>query len=294
MLRNSKLANDDHSDALRGTSFKLLQRKVYQLTGIDLSLYKEKQVKRLLESARRRYNADTFGELLKRLEQDDLLLDKFKSRLSINVSEFFRDAARFEYFADNILPEVLNENSTPSFWSAGCSVGCEPYTLAILLAEEQHLDKSIIIASDIDEEAVARAETALYWESEIRGVNDYLRAKYFNHLESVSENEIPEPSRRTSDGKLEDLYQVKKDVREVVEFKIEDLFNCKYKSEFDLIVCRNVTIYFTEAAKKTLYEQLTEALKPGGYLFVGGTEIIFQAEELGIENPAPFFYRRLK
>ncbi len=283
---------DECTYDLQGTSFRLLQKEICRLTGIDLRLYKENQVKRLLESARRRYNAESFGQLLERLDDDPGLLHRFKGRLSINVSEFFRDAPRFEYLRSEVLPELLRDNARPRVWSAGCSVGCEPYSLAMLLAEEGVLEQATVIGSDIDEEAVKRAYRALYWESEVRSVAPELRGKYLIHERRPPEDDMPEPLRRRSDGSLEGLYRVREDIKRAVTFRVEDLFNCSYDRNFDLIVCRNVTIYFTEDAKRELHREICSSLRPGGFLFVGGTEIIFQAEELGLDNPAPFFYRR--
>ncbi len=283
---------DEPTNDLEGTSYQVLQKEIYRLTGIDLRLYKENQVKRLLESARRRYNAASFGQLLERLDDDPGLLHRFKGRLSINVSEFFRDAPRFDYLARHVLPNILRDNRRPRVWSAGCSVGCEPYSLAMLLAEEGVLNQSTVIGSDIDEEAVERARKGVYWESEVRSVAPDLRGQYLIREGGLSESEMPQPLRRRSDGSLESLYRVRDDIKRAVTFRVEDLFNCDYERNFDLIVCRNVTIYFTEDAKRELHGELCASLRPGGYLFVGGTEIIFQAEEMGLENPAPFFYRR--
>ncbi len=285
--------NYDYSGReLQGTAFASLLKQVHKLMDMDLTFYKPDQVKRLLESARRRYGADSYAVLLKRLRADPELLAEFKGRMSINVSEFFRDPPRYDYLTQTVLPEIGRNNSLPRVWSAGSSVGCEPYSIAILLKENGWLGTSNVLGSDIDVDAVARARTGLYWESEIRHVPRALRGKYFHRMARVSDHQLPVPPRRTKDGDLEAIYRLRDDVRSAVNYRVEDLFKSRYSDEFDLIVCRNVTIYFTEEAKKFLYTRLCAALKQGGYLFVGGTEIIFQAEKLGLDSNAPFFYRK--
>ncbi len=277
-----------------GLALRVLQRKIDQLCDIDLSLYKPKQVRRLLDSALRRYGVSSYGDLLRRLEDDEILLQDFKGRMSINVSEFFRDPARFEFLNNSVLEELLRSRSGIHVWSAGCSIGCEPYSVAMLLRDRGALQHSRLLGTDIDDESLKRASEALYWEGEIRHVPRHLRQRFFSLARNVEKERLPTPQRRKTDGSLENLYQLSEKLRAAVACRSENLFDSSYQEEFDLIVCRNVAIYFTEEAKRRLYHLLCRALRPGGYLFVGGTEIIFRADSMGLENPAPFFYRKDK
>ena len=287
------LANERTSDAhdLDALAFGVLQKKLYQLIGMDLSQYKPNQVKRLLDSVLRRYHLEDYGALVAELKKDPAMLEEVKGRMSINVSEFFRDPIRFDYLEAQVLPEILSNTKEPGIWSAGASVGCEAYSIAILLDEQGALKRSRILGTDIDKTCIARARRGDYWESEIRNLSSDRKARYLRWIQNPDPADIPLPKRQDRRGKPEPLYRVSDDLRKAVRFATEDLFQSQYRRKFDLIICRNVTIYFTETAKKALYRSLCRALRPDGYLFVGGTEIIFNAEELGLDNVAPFFYR---
>ena len=277
---------------LDDAAYRVVARKVYELTGMDLNQYKANQMKRLLDSVLRRHDMDSYGTLLRRLREDPEMLRDFKGRMSINVSEFFRDPVRFEYLDSHIVPELLSRNPRLAAWSAGSSIGCEAYSVAMILAKHGVLDRSRVLGTDIDEEVILRARAATYWESELRNVPRGMRDRCFRPADSLPESAYPLPWRRATDGTRESLYRVDESIRRSVSFRMEDLFRSDFEGDFDLIICRNVTIYFTEEAKRGLYRRLCEALKPGGYLFVGGTEIIFNADSLGLENAAAFFYRR--
>ncbi len=276
-----------------GLALRVVQRKLRKICDLDLSLYKPKQVKRLLESALRRYGLSSYGELLEKLRKDPVMLQNFKGRMSINVSEFFRDPVRFEYLEENVLEELVHKSRGLNVWSAGCSIGCEPYSVAMLLWKKNALRGCRILGTDIDDDSLHRAQEALYWEDEIRYVPRSLRNRFFASAMDVEEQRLPSPQRRKPDGSLEDIYQLEDKIQRVVTCRQENVFTSRYKQDFDLIVCRNMAIYFTEEAKSQLYNILYQALRPGGYIFVGGTEIIFQAEEIGLKNPAPFFYRKM-
>jgi len=281
----------DQTRELDDVAYKVMAKHVHELTGMDLNQYKANQVKRLLDSVLRRHELDSYGTLIRHLRKDPAMLRDFKGRMSINVSEFFRDPPRFDQLDRDILPAILKGSSKPVIWSAGSSIGCEAYTIAMLLDSHGVLGRSKVIATDIDEEVVRRGRAADYWESELRNVPRDMLESYFDPVSGLPDEAYPLPWRRNPDGTRETLYRLDPRLKRNVTFKIEDLFHSDYRAHFDLIVCRNVTIYFTEEAKRGLYARLCRALKPGGYIFVGGTEIIFNADALGLENAAPFFYR---
>ena len=276
---------------LDDAAYRMVANRVYDLTGMDLNQYKPNQVKRLLDSVLRRHELDSYGTLIRRLRQDPAMLRDFKGRMSINVSEFFRDPVRFQHLDEVVIPDILRRTAKPAIWSAGSSIGCEAYSVAMILDGHGVLEKSSILGTDIDEEVISRAQGGAYWASELRNVPEEKLNGYFQTAKAGPGEAHPMPGRRGNDGEPEELYIVNAKVRRAVRYRVEDLFRSEYREEFDLIVCRNVTIYFTEEAKRGLYRRLCDALKPGGYLFVGGTEIIFDAQSLGLENAAPFFYR---
>jgi len=157
-------------------------------------------------------------------------------------------------------------------WSAGCSTGEEAYSLAILCREKGIRLQDKILATDIDNEVLERGRQALYTQKAIEGIQTPWRNRYV-----VAEN---------------GQYRISEEIRRMVRFERHDLLRDRFVSDQDLILCRNVVIYFTEETKLTLYRRFTEALRPGGVLFIGSTEQIFQAKELGLKTIATFFYRK--
>ncbi|MGM7701677.1 CheR family methyltransferase [Pseudalkalibacillus sp. Hm43] len=239
-------------------------------TGIDLSLYKEAQMKRRLIALREKKGYDSFSDFYDAMKDNNTLLDEFLDRMTINVSEFFRNPTRWEVLEKEMLPRLLSDRKSLNVWSAACSTGEEPYTLAMLLRKAIQLKDFSIFATDIDELALKRAKLGYYLERSLKDVPEDMKAKYFE-----------------KDGigyKVEDI------LKEKITFAKHNMLADPFKSEFDLIVCRNVMIYFTEDAKAELYRKFSTALRPGGILFVGSTEQIFNPKQFGLESVATFFY----
>ncbi|WP_445612576.1 CheR family methyltransferase [Geobacillus sp. YF-1] len=246
--------------------------KVKRKTGIDLSLYKEAQMKRRLAALYAKKGLNSFTELFAAMEKDPALWHECLDRMTINVSEFYRNAKRWEVLEQTILPRLLAENPRPRVWSAACSTGEEPYTLAMVLAQHVPLPRISVLATDIDENALARARLGLYSERSLAELPEAMRKKFF-----------------TKDG---DWYKIDDKIKRTVTFEKHNLLADPFPGPFDLIVCRNVLIYFTEEAKRTLYRKFHAALRPGGVLFVGSTEQIFNPGLYGFEVEETFFYRR--
>ncbi|MFD1738553.1 CheR family methyltransferase [Bacillus salitolerans] len=242
-------------------------------TGIDLSLYKEAQMKRRLTSLYEKKGYQDFNDFFKGIMADEKLYYEFLDRMTINVSEFYRNAKRWEVLQEKILPQLLSQNKRLKIWSAACSTGEEPYTIAMVLSNIKSLSDISILATDIDENAIARAKVGTYPDRSLQEVPDLIKKKYF-----------------TKEGifnKIDDS------VKKTVTFKKQNLLADSFEQNFDLIVCRNVLIYFTEEAKNTLYQKFSSALRPGGILFVGSTEQIFNPNSYGLETEDTFFYRKL-
>ncbi|WP_227395274.1 CheR family methyltransferase [Jeotgalibacillus aurantiacus] len=242
-------------------------------TGIDLSLYKEAQMKRRLTSLYEKKGYGSFRDFSDKLNADQALLDEFLDRMTINVSEFYRNAKRWEVLQNRILPELLKRSSKLKVWSAACSTGEEPYSLAMVMSTHQPLSQISITASDLDKIALEKAKVGLYAERALAEVPSDIKRKYF--LQQGA------------------FYKVSDEIKRVVSFKQQNLLNDRFESGYDLIVCRNVMIYFTEEAKDALYHKFSQALKPGGILFVGSTEQIFNPSRYGFETADTFFYRKI-
>jgi chemotaxis protein methyltransferase CheR len=248
------------------------KKNIYDKTGIDLSLYKEAQMKRRLVALREKRSFPTFLEYYHSLSKDPGLLDEFLDRMTINVSEFYRNPSRWEVLETKILPRLIKESSPLKVWSAACSTGEEPYSLSIMLSDNKRVSRFSVLATDLDEFVLDRAKKGYYFEKSIQDVPKDKKVKYFT--------------------KQELGYKIVDSIKKNVTFKKQNLLSDKFGTDFDLIVCRNVMIYFTEEAKSVLYEKFSKALRPGGVLFVGSTEQIFNPGLYGLESEEPFFYRK--
>lgn len=246
---------------------------VKKMTGIDLALYKEAQMKRRLTSLRQKRGYDTFAHYFEAIAKDRELFYEFLDRMTINVSEFFRNPGRWEVLENKILPRLQQESRRLKCWSAACSTGEEPYTLTLLLLKKQYMKDSSILASDIDEGAIAKAKQGVYTDRSLQDCPNDLLAKYFIK-DSLS-------------------YRISDEVKRHVTFKKHNLLADTFDTGFDLIICRNVMIYFTEEAKHELYQKFSRALRPGGVLFVGSTEQIFQPQQYQFAAEDTFFYRKM-
>jgi chemotaxis protein methyltransferase CheR len=249
-------------------------RRVRPLTGIDLNGYKPEQMRRRLLSLALRHGAPTLTAFAELMARDEAALTAFKNFFTINVSEFLRDPSRWNDLTRHVLPGLLQESGRGALriWSAGCSYGAEPYTLAMLLEEISPGKPHQITATDIDETILARAHRgAGYIEADLRHVDGVRRERFFL---------------KDADGS----YRVKDALKARVRFVRQDLLAEVPGSGLDLIVCRNVVIYFTDEAKQALYERMYGALRPGGVLFVGGTEIVAGAREVGLDPFLTSFY----
>lgn len=245
---------------------------VNKSTQIDLSQYKEAQMKRRLTTLRMKNGYHTFADFFSAMMKDKVLFHEFLDRMTINVSEFWRNPGRWEVLRDVILPELAAGGKRLKLWSAACSTGEEPYTLAMILNKLDLMGRASILASDIDDGALSKAKQGLYLERSLKDVPPELTAKHF----------APEGA----------LFRIDERLKKNIEFRKQNLLLDKFDDGYDLIVCRNVMIYFTEEAKNKLYHKFAASLRPGGYLFVGSTEQIFTPGQYNLESTETFFYRK--
>ena len=158
-------------------------------------------------------------------------------------------------------------------WSAACSTGDEPYSLVMLLAKFMPLNKIEIIATDIDKQVIEKAKAGLYAEKSLKALPKEFVQQYF---EKVNDR----------------TYAISDAVKSRVKFQQHNLLKDDYPINCDLIVCRNVMIYFTEEAKQEIYVKFNKALKKDAVLFVGSTEQMVQPKNLGFSSVHSFFYRK--
>jgi chemotaxis protein methyltransferase CheR len=254
--------------------YNYIKKEVMTLTGVDLNFYKDTQMQRRLNTFLLRSGQPTWRDYFQNARKNATELRKFKDYLTINVSSFFRDTEKYKYLREVIFPELLRTNPKLRVWSAGCSRGQEPYSLAMMLAElTGDFKRHYILATDLDRSALDGAQAGgPYPADDVTNVSDTLQKRYFT----------------VKDGK----YWVKEDLQSRITFRQHNLLADSFEKNFDLIVCRNVVIYFTAPVKDTLYKNFCNALRPGGIMFVGGTEIVPKAAELGLATAGISFYRR--
>lgn len=247
-------------------------QNVKKSTGIDLAQYKEAQMKRRLTTLRNKNGYPTFTAFFNAMTQNKSLFYEFLDKMTINVSEFWRNPNRWEVLRDKVLPGLAADKSRLRVWSAACSTGEEPYTLAMILADQGLLHSTYLLATDIDEGALSKAAKGLYLERSLKDVPAAVSQRYFRQ-----------------DGMM---FRFDEKLQKHVTFKKQNLLADSFEQGFDLIVCRNVMIYFTEEAKNSLYHKFSRALRPGGILFVGSTEQIFSPGQYDLETAETFFYRK--
>jgi chemotaxis protein methyltransferase CheR len=174
-----------------------------------------------------------------------------------------------------VVPHLLeHSNGRLRVWSAACSTGDEPYTLAMVLSEFLPLSQIEIIATDLDKEVLRKAKQGWYNEKSVKGLPKKYIAKFFEKTDN-------------------DIYQVSASLKRCITFKEHDLLKDTYPTNVDLVVCRNVLIYFTEEAKDNIYKNIAKSLKKDGVLFVGNTEQIIGSSQYGLESFKSFFYKKL-
>lgn len=258
---------------MKDNEFYYLAEVVNKLIGLNLANYKTAQMYRRLDNfitSQKVTDVASFCELLQKDKNVVSLLNNF---LTINVSEFFRDTKYFDTLRNIILPDLLRPNRSLSVWSAGCSYGAEAYSVAMLLENLSPWGNHRILGTDIDNMSLLKARAGgPYKAQDVKNIPDSMLQKYLSLV----------------DGN----YLIIDRIKRKVQFRNEDILKQTYAEEFDLIMCRNVVIYFTAETKRKLNQSFFKALKPGGILFIGGTETMLDAHIVGFERLSPCFFRK--
>lgn len=253
--------------------YEYLKKEVLALTAINLGSYKEKQMKRRIDTLIAKHKIVGYDKYVQALKTDKVLFEEFVSYITINVSEFYRNPDQWKILDEKIIPELIGRfGKNLKIWSAACSTGDEPYSLVMALSRYIPLNQIKILATDLDKQVIAKAKMGLYTEKSIASVPADLKKKFFTQVG---------PSFKISD-----------EVKARVEFKQHNLLKDTYPSDYHLIVCRNVLIYFTEEAKDEVFLKFNKALARGGILFIGSTEQIINHKDMGFERKNSFFYER--
>lgn len=254
-------------------NYEKFKTDVFSLTKIDLNAYKEKQMRRRIDTLIGKNKLDDYDKYIELIKTDREKFDQFVNFLTINVSEFYRNPDQWKILDQEVFPKLIDKfGKKLVIWSAACSTGDEPYSLVMALSRHLPLTDIKIIATDIDKQVLDTARLGLYNEKSIAAVPDDLKAKYFS--------------------KIGNSYQISDQIKRCVEFREHNLLRDPYPKDCNFIVCRNVVIYFTDEAKDEIYKKFHQSLKPGGVLFIGSTEQIMNYKELGYIRNKSFFFEK--
>lgn len=241
---------------------------------IDISLYKQDRMRRRIDSFITRKGYESYIHFLRELQNNSHLFTTFIDHLTINVSEFYRNRERWDALETKVLPKLIGQNSGKlKMWSAACAAGEEPYTLSIILSQILSKYRFEIHATDLDLNILEKAKRGTYSDRSLKEVPSAVKQTYF-----IKENEE---------------YSIHPDIKQPITFKQHDLLLQAFDTNFDLIICRNVMIYFTEEARTQIYEKFSRSLKKGGVLFVGSTEQILTPERYNLQRFDTFFYEKI-
>ncbi len=230
--------------------------------GFNCDEYKQAHLKRRLAVRLRANRSKSYNEYAEILLNNNAELQKLKETLTVNVTELFRNPETYEAFSRIALPEMIKtkgDNISIRVWSAGCSNGEEPYSIAIMLLEflgaSARRYNISILGTDIDEDSLKKGENGIYQSKQLEKIGKDRLGRFFIK-------------------KDDDSYQVTDEIRSLVKFRHHDMISGPRLYGFDIIFCRNVTIYFEQKLQEKLYLNFYNALNEGGYFVMGKTETL--------------------
>ena len=257
----------------RTDDYTTLCEGIRKLVGVDLLQYKRGQMERRIRTFASRQGIDDLSEYLRVLQGDRTKVEEFLDRVTINVSQLWRNPEQWTLLGTTILPALATESTRIRAWSAGSSYGAEAYTLAAVALSSVPKARTSIKGTDIDRRMVERARIGSFSVEDARSAPPKELSRWFD---------------RRDDG-----VHAKDELKRLVSFETGDLLVGRVAANaYDLILCRNTVIYFNEDVRDALHARLAQALRPGGVLMIGSTERVTGPRELGLEPTHPFVYRK--
>ena len=271
--------------------FQQLRKLIYAQTGITLSDAKRHMVKSRLQRRLRHFHLTRFQQyydLVVSEGENGPEMGELINCITTNKTDFFREPHHFDYVAQQIVPQIMQRAKAGTtapclkIWHAGCSTGEEPYTLGITLTEvlSKHGGKGNYrqLASDIDTVVLAKAQRGVYEAERVQNIPQNILRRYFLR----------------GTGDKSDLVQVKRELKEPLTFRQINLMAPNWPitsgTQFDIIFCRNVVIYFDKPTQQKLFARYAQYLRPGGWLFIGHSESLHGVSE-AFESVGRTIYR---
>ncbi|MDR0442703.1 MAG: protein-glutamate O-methyltransferase CheR [Treponema sp.] len=246
---------------LNDADFEMYRAFIYAESGITFTPTNRSILESRLKERLREKKIESVRSYFDDIKKDKEELKGFLDSITTNLTRFFRNQAQFDALEKHVIPELINNirKSTPGtirIWSAGCSTGEEPYTLAMLLTEVlPPAWKFEILASDISLKCLMTAKEGFYAESRIVGIPDNYLAKYFD--------------------KVEGGYKIHASLQSKIKFDYHNLKNDSGQRNLDVVFCRNVIIYFDEAAQTAVINRFWDSMAAKSFLFIGHSESLF-------------------
>jgi chemotaxis protein methyltransferase CheR len=255
MIQESKLLADIDLSSIQKLTLLIKDRYNYDFTNYALSSFK-RRVARILEAQKMNHT----DELIKKLETDSTFFNDFLTYLTVNVTEMFRDPTFWKYMKEEILPNLHKEKKTLKIWHAGCSSGEEVYSMIITLKELGIINDVSITASDLDIEILDKAKKGRYPVKNLILNNQ-------NFTKSSGEGDLSKYI-NTDDH----YFYINSDLKQYVDFKEHNLVSGGSLGDFDIILCRNVLIYFNQTLQNEVLKTLHNTLLINGILAIGSKE----------------------
>ncbi|HSK47571.1 MAG TPA: CheR family methyltransferase [Coriobacteriia bacterium] len=271
---------------LTAEEFSLFRDWIHQHSGIFLEESKTDSLRISLVTRASRFGITDYSDYFRLLSADEDEFKELMNLVTINETSFFRFPAQFDALRDVVVPRVLESRAVSAgtpfrVWSAGCSTGEEPYTIAMTL-----LDSALgslgspfdVVGTDVSTQALERAKSAVYPQRALASLSDEVIARWFEPVDGG--------------------WKPRERVRDVCDFHYQNLIREPYGTEFlsnwDVIFCRNVTIYFRMESTTRVVEHFYDALNPGGYLFIGHSETLTTVSDRfeTVEADGVFLYRK--
>ena len=248
-------------EVLNDNDYEQFRKVIYDECGITFSATNRSILDSRIKDLLRRKNLQTPAEYMDLVLKNPDEMKEMLDSVTTNLTRFFRNQPHFDAFINYVIPAVIENKKkgmdrTIRVWSAGCSTGEEPYTIAMILKEIVPLGFDFkVTASDISLKSLMVGQQGFYADSKVDGIPANYLEKYFT--------------------KVEGGYQVKKELQDTIHFDYHNLKNDSGARNLDVVFCRNVLIYFDEAAQRAVIDRFWDAMAPQSYLFIGHSESLF-------------------